>query len=55
MTPIILTEYRIIAAIDGEIYELEQGFINRADAERAAESYRRMPEYSGHSVTIEEY
>lgn len=51
----MLSEYRIIATINGEIYELEDGFVNRVDVERAAESYRRMPVYSGYSVTIEEY
>lgn len=53
MIPFPFIEYRIVAERDGEITELEDGFVNRSDAERIAASYRS--EWQGYNVYVEQY
>lgn len=49
----MFTEYRIIATKDGEITELESGYINREQAEMAAKEWAK--DYPAHKIEVEEY
>lgn len=53
MIPMIIDEYRVVAEIDGTVTELEDGFVNPSDAERAAVLYRK--EWPGYKVYVEQY